>query len=274
MSKTQLFFNFFATEILPYEVKYSAITGTRDYELQVGLMSLLFQMLKADEAPETFIDLNIMPIAEAYQQNYLDKLLDVFGPRLKCEAESVLKDSSYFDGEALIVKKCIERFEKSLGIDSVSQTCYVDIDKHIADSVYSKDFERLNDELRLFVDAYSSLSRWKSENMDLISFSHDLTPESYWVLVVNNEAWNFLSHLSHGITHFERPKAFVSNMSKGIAHLSRATLDIYDGLITFSNMIEPEYIEIKISKLVSLGEGAKIRSVNERLKEYYELRTV
>lgn len=267
---TVYFFRFFMTYLLPYEVKYSTIAKRKDFNLHKNIIDIFLKICDTSATQKEFeliVKNEIEPIALRVQKNYYLKLVRTFGSRISSEvifeALSLSQRKKYKDAISVI--------EKELGIEQQNLVQHSN-DLHMSSSIYYGDFEKIKKILPEFIEAYTSFNEsiFKEElKIHNKEKREIITENEYLTYVVYNEAWNFLSHLSYAISYFDTPKSFIGNIEKGLSHLTRAILDIYDGLIVETQEITPEYLSIRAIKLSSLGSDRKITSLRTLLKDYY-----
>lgn len=264
------FFRFFMIYLLPYEVKYSTIAKKKDFNLHKNIIDIFFEIFHTNATEKEFEDIiksKIEPISLKVQKNYYVQLLKTFN--LKISKSTVLKTIPLIQSKNY--KEAIFIIEEELKIKQQNLIEYSN-DLHMNSSIYNGDFERIKKILPEFIEAYTCFNESIS-NEELKIHNKEqkntITENEYLTYVVYNEAWNFLSHLSYAISYFDTPKSFIGNIEKGISHLTRAILDIYDGLIVETQEITPEYLSIRAVKLSSLGSNKKITSLRVLLKDYY-----
>lgn len=264
------FFRFFMTYLLPYEVKHSTIAKRKDFNLHKNIIDIFFRIFDSNASQKEFEDIiknEIEPVALKVQRNYYVKLLKTFN--LKISKSTVLKTIVLIQTNNY--KEAISIIEEELKIEQQNSIEYTN-DLHINSSIYNGDFEKIKNILPEFIEAYTCFNESiYSEKLKIHNEENKqtITENEYLTYVVYNEAWNFLSHLSYAISYFDTPKSFIGNIEKGISHLTRAILDIYDGLIVETQEITPEYLSIRAIKLSSLGSDKKITSLRTLLKDYY-----
>ena len=264
------FFRFFMTYLLPYEVKYSTIAKKKDFNLHKNIIDVFFKIFDTNATQEEFeriINDEIEPIALKVQKNYYVKLVKTFN--LKISKSTILRTLPLIQAENY--KEAIFIIENELKIEQQNLIEYTN-DLHMNSSIYNGDFEKIKKILPEFIEAYTCFNESISNDELKINNKEQkdtITENEYLTYVVYNEAWNFLSHLAYAISYFDTPKSFIGNIEKGISHLTRAILDIYDGLIVETQEITPEYLSIRAVKLSSLGSDKKITSLRILLKDYY-----
>lgn len=261
--------------ILPYEVKYTTLRKKKSYGLHREIMEELLFNFNEELNQEVFVEIlgRLEKIAFIVQRNYYNELTIFFQDKITSDA---LKMSL----KKIKSNKCdyiqaIKIVETDLGLKEISVNSvpveYVEI--HIADTIYDREYKKINASLKDFREAFNHLNNNIEETIADSSSDSELnnivTTKEYLQYVVFNEAWNFLSHIAHAVGSFSTPKVYINNIEKGISHLRRAVLDIYDGLILETKEIDKGYLQIRAVKLDSLGSDKKISNLSNELKNYY-----
>lgn len=273
------FFQFFMEYILPYEVKYTTLRKKKSYELHREIMEELLFNFNDELNHEIFVKIleRLEEIALKVQRNYYNELTAFFQDKITSNA--LIMSLEEIKSEGCDYIEAIKIVETDLGLEkiSVDSIPIEDVELHIADTIYNREYKKLNASLKDFREAFNHLNNNIEETKEKITinifsdseFNKKVTTKEYLQYVVFNEAWNFLSHIAHAVGSFSTPKVYISNIEKGISHLRRAVLDIYDGLILETKEIDEGYLQIRAVKLNSLGSDKKISNLSNELKNYY-----
>lgn len=280
---------FLINEVIPFDTKISSLIKKKLFNNQ----GLFFRSLICDFLNKIPIDIKeeevvkyckeviyrkdgINNIAVKLQKYYLKMLKKTYSGILKNLSQNEIADLNYLIDNKEDYIEAIKFIENFLKIKTFLPPAVPNIQKHSFDEIYTQEkmaildvLEKSRVALKYFDNFYKNEYKRPEENKNI------LTSIDYLALSINHELWNFLTHISYAYYIFETPTIFISNIKKGIAHLNRAILDIYDGLVmeTCSELkTSPEYLNLRMLKLESLGDSDKIILLANQLKEHYTSR--
>jgi len=281
-------------EILPFEAKYISLRKNKNFTF----IRQIIQLFLNDILPNA----NKLVTKETFNDKYLSKIeqtikvckAEYLGLLIKYNIKD--KDKSYYNNfkkkylfkrnnkygiKNELIEEAIIDLENYLDVGNEiikkNQLNITDIDKHISSDIYKGELELLNQQIKKFHKYYLILERKLYENgfikkidENTINPTDKINNLEYLYFVIIHEFWNFLAHFSMGLIYFNTPNNFLSNLHKSISHLKRAVMDLLDGMIIENNCSYlPEYLQLRVLKISSLGNSIKIQELISRLEKVF-----
>lgn len=279
-------FSFFMVEyVIPYDTRLASLVKKRDFLKKGEFFKLFFDALNNPEI-----------VQKKTQERYLEEILfltiPIYHEYYNCLTKTfytILVNKNYdftinqqfidqvnktqnVSEKAKTYITLIQQVEKDLEINISNLKKHLNYNTRLVANIYNIETKNLTSIIESFTIAYKLLNDVYTNYYSTLNPNEkQFTTKDYLILVINNELWNFLSHLTHAYTSHElTPRDFISDFDKAISHLRRAILDIYDGILMefYFDKITPEYLNIRHEKLASLGSFRKMTSLTKSLKEY------
>jgi len=267
---SQYFYTSLVNFFLPFEAKYVSLRKNKDFILIQELIEFYVNYIipnKDNEiSKENFLK-NYWSkfekkesVKKAYVE-YIALLIETFDipdERIRELNDLIDKNKNNPSIFAIVISDIENYLNISNKLVSQKQLLIKSKITHINSDLYKVEMDEISSLLSDFLTLYNCMIK-----------IHQKKEIDYLLKIVINEMLNFLSHYAMGIAFFNSPTNFISNLQKARSHLKRVILDILDNLILEADLVELDYLKIRLLKVASLGKTKDIFNTIEEMKSFF-----